>query len=107
MKRVPEFILGIIGSVLSLLIAGYWLNTFGNMPSTNQLASAGFISNGIGTLIAIIAIVFAALINKTTRASSIILIICAVVLFLTNYFQALSSILLLVSGIMGLARKIK
>lgn len=107
MKRIPEFTLGIIGSIISLLMAGYWFYIFGAMPAIDPIASAGFISNGIGTVIAIVAIVFAALINKTTKASSIILIICAVILFLTNYIQIISSILLLIAGIMGLVRKIK
>lgn len=106
MKRVPEFVLSLIGSILSLIVSAYWFYLFGCMPATNPVADAGFISNGIGVVLAIISIVFAALIEKKTKVSSIILIIMAVALFITNFFQALSTILLLIAGIMGLARKV-
>ncbi|MEG0577989.1 MAG: hypothetical protein RR500_09040 [Bacilli bacterium] len=107
MKRVPEFTIGLIGSILSLLIAAYFFYAFGCMPAINKVADAGFISNGIGTVLSIAAIVFASLINKITKISSIILIVVAVGLFLTNFFQIVSTILLLIAGIMGLARKVE
>lgn len=107
MKRVPEFTLGLIGSIIGLLISSYWFYSFGNMRVISKIVDAGFISNGIGVVLAIITIVFAALINKTTKTSSIILIILGILLFATNYFQIISTILLLISGIMGLVRKVK
>lgn len=106
MKRVPEFTLGLIGSILALLISAYWTYVFGCMPATDPIATAGFNSNGIGVAFAIAAIVFSALINKITKTSGIILIILAVALFFTNFFQVVSSILLLIAGILSLARKV-
>ena len=56
-------------------------------------------------LIAIIAIVFACLVNKKTKLSGIVMIITGVGLFLCNFFNIISTILLLIAGIMSLVRK--
>lgn len=105
MKRVAEFVLGLIGSIMGILIAIPTFVFMGFMPVTEDLSGVAFVSNIVGAVIAIVAIVFSCLINKFTKLSSIILIIAAVGLLLTNFFQVIPFILLLVAGILGLVRE--
>lgn len=106
MKRVPEFTCGLAGSILATVIALVAFIALGFRPVTETISGLGWVSNGIGVIIGIIAIVFSCLINKKTKISSIILIIAGSILFLTNFFQIVSLALLLTAGIMGLARKV-
>ncbi len=104
MKKSPEFVLALIGSVVALIVSSYWFYSFGCMSAEDPVVIAGFISNAIGVVLAIISIVFSLLIKKKTELSSVILIIMSAVLFITNYFQTLSIIFLLVAGAIGLTR---
>lgn len=106
MKRVPEFTCGLVGSILATIIALIAFIALGFRPATETISGIGWVSNGIGVLIGIVAIVFTCLINKKTKLSSIILIIAGAILFLTNFFQIVSLGLLLTAGIMGLVRKV-
>ena len=106
MKRTVEFVLGLIGSILGLLIAVPTFVLMGFMPVTDTLSSIAFFTNIIGAIIAIIAIVFSCLINKYVKVSSVVLIITSIGLLLTNLLQIIPFILLLIAGIMGLVRKV-
>ncbi|MDU5107767.1 hypothetical protein [Clostridium sp.] len=106
MKRIPEFTCGLIGSILGTIIAIIAFILLGFRPSTETISGIGFVSNGIGIIIGIVAIVFACLINKNTKVSSIVLIITGTILFFTNFLQIIPLALLLVAGIMGLIRKV-
>lgn len=79
----------------------------GFMPAIDTLSSIAWITNAIATILAIIAIVFACLVNKKTKLSGIVMIITGVGLFLCNFFNIISTILLLIAGIMSLVRKIE
>lgn len=106
MKRTPEFVLGLIGSIWATVIAiiAFGLSSF---ASETYGASGSFMGAAfVGLILSIIAIVFSCLVNSKTKASGIILIVCAVLIFITNFFQFVPVILLLIAGIMCLARKL-
>lgn len=105
MKRTAEFVLGLIGGILGVFISLPTCIIMGFMPATEQLSTIAWISNGIGTVLAGVAIVFACLVNKITKASGIFMIITGIGLFLCNFFNIVPTILLLVAGIMSLVRK--
>lgn len=106
MKRIPEFTCALIGSILGTIIALIAFILLGFRPVTETISSIAWISNGVGLLIGIVSIVFACLINKNTKVSSIVLIVTGTLLFLTNFIQIIPTALLLVAGIMGLVRKV-
>lgn len=105
MKRTPEFVLGLIGSIWAMLIAIGTTFISGFAPVTNGFAGAAMITNIIGLISAICAVIFACLVNSKTKASGIVMAICGVVVFLTNFLQIIPAILLVIAGIMCLARK--
>ncbi|EGT3614913.1 DUF4064 domain-containing protein [Clostridium perfringens] len=107
MKRTAEFVLGLIGGILGLLISFPTFIIMGFMPVTDSLSSIAWVTNALATVLAIVAIVFACLVNKKTKLSGIIMIITGVGLFLCNFLNIIPAILLLVAGIMSLARKIE
>lgn len=105
MKRTPEFVLGLIGSIWAMLIAIGTTFISGFAPVTNSLAGTAMITNIVGTIGAIVALIFACLVNSKTKASGITMTICGVIVFLTNFLQIIPAILLVIAGIMCLARK--
>ena len=107
MKRTAEFVLGLIGGILGALISFPTFIFMGFMPVTDSFSTIAWVTNGIATVIAIVAIVFVCLVNKKTKLSGIMMIITGVGLFLCNFFNIISTILLLIAGIMSLVRKIK
>jgi len=106
MKRTPEFVLGLIGSIWSTLVAFATFVFAGFLPVTNELAGTAMLTNVLGVIAGIVSIVFACMVNSKTKVSGIILTVCGVVIFLTNFFQIIPCILLLISGIMCLTRKL-
>ncbi|MDQ0150553.1 hypothetical protein ACFO6R_12795 [Eubacterium multiforme] len=106
MKRLPEFVLGLIGSILSFFTAIGSKAILGKLPCTFELGNIMYSLSSFGIILAIASIVFASLINKYTKVSSICLIVLSSILFLTNFMQIIAFILMLIAGIMGLARKV-
>ena len=99
MKRTAEFVLGLIGSIWAILIAIGTIFISGFAPVTNELAGTAMITNSIGLISAICAVIFACLVNSKTKVSGI-------VVFLTNFIQIIPAILLIIAGVMCLTRKI-
>ncbi len=64
------------------------------------------ITNSIGLISAICAVIFACLVNSKTKVSGIIMTVCGIVVFLTNFIQIIPAILLIIAGVMCLTRKI-
>lgn len=106
MKRVPEFVCGLIGSILALLVSLFFFVVAASLPSYYDGVNVTFAANGLGILVSIAAIVFAVLVNKKTKVSGIILIVASVVLLISNTLQIVSFALLLTAGIMALVRKV-
>lgn len=119
MKRTPEFVCGLIGSILAavfqvLLLFGttaiqsnpeiYWeLGVSFTTADINRL----FMMYGVGFVAAIVAIVAACLVHKKTKSSGILMIIMAVILELINMLNIISFVLLMIAGVMCLARNPK
>ncbi|QPJ86575.1 hypothetical protein HH195_11420 (plasmid) [Sarcina sp. JB2] len=111
MKRLPEFILGLTGAILGLLVSlgvgilifAVVYNDFG-LPE--QLIRVSSISCIIGGIIGILTIICICFIEKKIKIVSIMLIILAILFIFTNLLQIISSILLIIAGIMGLIRKV-
>lgn len=106
MKRTAEFVLGLIGSIWAILIAMGTIFISGFAPVTNELAGTAMITNSIGLISAICAVIFACLVNSKTKVSGIIMTVCGIVVFLTNFIQIIPAILLIIAGVMCLTRKI-
>ncbi|WP_282195149.1 DUF4064 domain-containing protein [Thomasclavelia cocleata] len=106
MKRTAEFVLGLIGSIWAILIAIGTIFISGFAPVTNELAGTAMITNSIGLISAICAVIFACLVNSKTKVSGIIMTVCGIVVFLTNFIQIIPAILLIIAGVMCLTRKI-
>lgn len=106
MKRTPEFILGLIGSIWGIVISVFTLIVTGYLPVSSFTAGLVMTISFVGLCLGILAIVFACLVNTKTKTSGIVLIVCAVSIFLTNLLQIIPAILLLIAGIMCLARKL-
>lgn len=104
MKRTPEFVLGLIGSIWAMLIAIGTIFFSGFMPVTNGLAGTAMVTNAVGLISAICAVIFACLVNSKTKVSGIVMTVCGVVVFLTNFLQIIPAILLIIAGVMCLAR---
>lgn len=107
MKRTAEFVLGLIGGIIGLFISLPTFILMGFAPVYDTITSIAWVTNGIATVLAIVAIVFACLVNKKTKLSGILMIITGVGLFLCNFLNIIPAILLLVAGIMSLARKVE
>lgn len=107
MKRTAEFTLGLIGGILGVLISFPTFIFMGFMPAIDSFSTIAWVTNAIATILAIIAIVFACLVNKKTKLSGIMMIITGIGLFLCNFFNIIPTILLLIAGIMSLVRKIE
>ncbi len=106
MKRTAEFVLGLIGSIWAILIAIGTIFISGFAPVTNELAGTAMITNSIGLISAICAVISACLVNSKTKVSGIIMTVCGIVVFLTNFIQIIPAILLIIAGVMCLTRKI-
>lgn len=119
MKRTPEFVCGLIGGILAtifqaLMLVGtrtiqsnptvYW--DLGIEFSTSDIDRL-FTMYAIALVASILAIVFACLVNKKTKLSGIMMILAAVVMELINMLNIVSFVLLMVAGVMCLARKPK
>ncbi|MGG5463532.1 hypothetical protein [Clostridium sp. B9] len=111
MKRLPEFILGLIGSILTFFTAIGTDRLLSKLPYNigGELIYNAYKLSPYGIWIAIIALCCSILIaiNKYTKIVSILLIILSIILILTNFFQMIAFILILIAGIMGLARKVE
>lgn len=110
MKRLPEFILGLIGSILAIFTAIGTDKIVGKMPYNigGEFLYNAYKLSSYGILIAILVFICSLSMNNTnyTKISSILLIVLSIILILTNFIQLIPFILILVSGIMGLARKV-
>lgn len=105
MKRTPEFVLGLIGSIWIMLTAIGTIFISGFAPVTNELAGTAMLTNVVGLIGGICAIIFACLVNSRTKVSGITMTICGIIAFLTNFLQIIPAILLVIAGIMCLTRK--
>lgn len=111
MKRLPEFILGVTGAILGLLISlavGVLIFAviYNNFDFPEQLIRVSSISCLIGGVIGTLAIICLCFIEKKVKIVSIILIILSILFVSTNLLQIIPSILLMIAGIMGLLRKV-
>lgn len=119
MKRTPELVCGLIGSILATVFQLLMLlgtSALSSMPEIYEELGIYFTSSDISKLYmmytaaliaSIAAIVFAALVNKKTKLSGIMMIIAAIVIELINMLNIISFVLLMVAGVMCLARKPK
>ncbi len=105
MKRTPEFVLGLVGSILATFINILFVIVVGFMPVTWEVSTA-WGSFWIASALSIATIVFSCLVNKKTKLSGIMLIILAVIIEFLNLWCLVPMILLLIAGIMCLARKL-
>lgn len=110
MKRTAEFVLGLIGGIVAVIISVMSFINAGFVPLLNEdvetMVNATMISNSIGLIISIVGLVFACLVNKNAKKSGIIMIITGVLLPLFNLFTIISCILFLIAGIMCVVRKV-
>lgn len=108
MKRLLEFILGLIGAVIGVFTAfeGICLMIVGQVVNDELFSFLGLISNSIGIFISVLAIICTCFIEKKTKMISKLLIICGILLFLTNFYQTIPATLLIVGGCVGLKRKV-
>lgn len=105
MKRTPEFVLGLVGSIMAACINAFFVIIVGFMPVTWEITDAWGLF-WLGFALSIVAIVFACLVNKKTKLSGIMMIILAIIIEILNLWNIIPMILLLIAGIMCLARKI-
>lgn len=110
MKRLPEFILSLIGAILAIFTSIASNKLLGKLPVNvgGDFTKMAYKFSEYGILIAIFVIILSFMLNNTnyTKIASEVLIVLSIILFLTNFTQIISFILILISGIMGLARKI-
>lgn len=116
MNRKPEKIIGMIGSILAtILMAGamYIVVTITADPSRYDDIGIHFTSGDIQSLyfmyvpalIASIASILAAWrVDKNTKISGIVMIISAIIIVFANLLNIVSFVLLMISGVMSLAR---
>lgn len=116
MNRKPEKIIGMIGSILAtILMAGamYIVFTITADPSRYDDIGIHFTSSDIQSLylmyvpamIASIASILAAWrVDKNTKISGIVMIISAIIIVFANLLNIVSFVLLMISGVMSLAR---
>lgn len=105
MKRTPEFVLGLVGSIFATVINAFFVIVVGFMPVTWDVSEAwGYF--WIALAFSIAAIVFSCLVNKKTKLSGIMMIVLAILIEFFNIWNLIPVILLLISGIMCLARNL-
>lgn len=119
MKRTAEFVCGLVGSILATAFQGLMLLGTSVIASNPDIyAEMGIYFNtdqvnemytmyAIAFVASLVAIVFSCLVNKKTKLSGIMLIILAVALEFINMLNIISFVLLMISGVMCLARKPK
>lgn len=110
MKRLPEFILGLIGSILAAFTAIGSDKILGKLPVNigGEFLYNVYKLSQYGILIAILTFICSLAMNDTnyTKKASIALIVLSIILILTNFIQLIPFILILIAGVMGLARKV-
>lgn len=111
MKRTAEFVLGLIGGILGIIIAfitlvGAISLLLGNEP-VEGIEIAFTVIYTIGLILSIVGLVFACRVNKNSKVSGIMMIIAGVGVFLCNVLNVASLILFLIAGIMCLTRKME
>lgn len=107
LKRTAEFVMGLIGGILGIL-AGFMGVFVGSIATALEVDQGGFVSGAswIAILLSVLGIVGAGLVKSKTKAASILMLIAAVGgFFCIGLLYLLPGILLLIAGIMGLARK--
>ena len=105
MKRTTEFVLGLVGSIIATVINAFFVIVIGFMPVTWDVGEAwGYF--WIALAFSITSIVFSCLVNKKTKLSGIMMIILSILIGFFNIWSLIPSILLLIAGIMCLARKL-
>lgn len=111
MKRLPEFILGLTGAVLGMIMSIILISiilgsSIGEDFLTQQLLNIVFINGIIGLIIGTLSTISICFIERYTKVSSIILIILGIAFVLFSLVQIISTILLIIAGCMGLKRKV-
>lgn len=104
MKRTPEFVLGLVGSIMATVVNSFFVIMVGFMPVTWSITDSWGVF-WLGLAFSIAAIVFACLVNKKTKLCGIMMIVLSVLIVFLNLWNLVSFILLLIAGIMCLARK--
>lgn len=110
MKRLPEFILSLIGAILAIFTSIASNELLGKLPVNvgGDFIKTAYKFSEYGILIAFFVIILSFMLNNPnyTKIASEILMILSLILFLTNFTQIISFVLILISGIMGIARKV-
>lgn len=116
MNRKPEKISGLIGGILAVIlmcITMFLVFQITADPSAYDDIGIHFNQDDITSmyllyipacLASIISVVAALRVEKNTKISGIVLIVCAIVLIFSNIINIVSFVLLMISGVMCLAR---
>lgn len=99
--------MGLIGGILGI-VAGFMGLFVGSVATALEVDGGGIVSGAswIAILLSILGIIGAGLVRGKTKLASIFMLIAAVGgFFCIGLFYILPGVLLLIAGIMGLARK--
>lgn len=106
MKRTPEFVLGLIGSIMATVTNALFVVVVGFLSVTSEASQVWGVF-WIGLLLSIVAIVMSCLVNRMAKICGVFLIILAIMIEIFNLWNIIPFILLLIAGIMCLARKVE
>ncbi|PET65154.1 hypothetical protein CN514_12350 [Bacillus sp. AFS001701] len=107
MKRTAEMVLGILGSIFAFG-SSFFALFFGTVDEAFNGKSEITSMGGTAFFFSVIALIFAIVINWKPRFSGIVLVISGIVILVsTGLFGVLPAILIVISGLMGIFRKVK
>lgn len=107
LNRTAELVLGLIGAIIGVL-AGLFVVFVGGVATVLNVAEGSIVSGvaWLSVLFSVVGIVSAVMVKSKTKLAGVLMLIAAIGGFLClGLFYVLPGVLLLIAGIMGLARK--